>query len=249
MPARPDTVIDALARALAVEPGRPLVTFYDGSSGERVELSVTTFDNWVSKIANLFADELMLDPGDDVRVRLPTCWQSTVVLLGAWTAGLRVTTDASDVDAHVVGPDAVASGATLAGQVVACSLRPLAAPFTEPLPQGWLDFAIAVPSQPDALLSPVRVEPDDVAVLTANAELSHRTLVDRGVEAAAEVGLASGGRLLTDANPADADDVGTALVAPLVSGGSVVLVTNCDEAERSSIAAQERVTSTVWASR
>jgi hypothetical protein len=38
-------------------------------------------------------------------------------------------------------------------------------------------------------------------------------------------------------------------MAPLVSGGSVVLVTNCDEAARSSIAAQERVTSTVWVTR
>jgi uncharacterized protein (TIGR03089 family) len=249
MPVHPDTVIDALARALAVEPGRPLVTFYDGSSGERVELSVTTFDNWVNKIANLFADELMLDPGNDVRVRLPTCWQSTVVLLGAWTSGLRVTADDSDVDASVVGPDAVEPGATLGGQVVACSLRPLGGPFTEPLPPGWLDFAFAVPSQPDALLSPVTVEPDDVAVVTATAELSHRTLVDRGVKAAAEVGLASGGRLLTDANPADPEDLGVALVAPLVAGGSVVLVTNCDEAARRSIAAQERVTSTVWLTR
>jgi uncharacterized protein (TIGR03089 family) len=249
MPVHPDTVIDALARALAVEPGRPLVTFYDGSSGERVELSVTTFDNWVNKIANLFADELMLDPGNDVRVRLPTCWQSTVVLLGAWTSGLRVTADDSDVDASVVGPDAVEPGATLGGQVVACSLRPLGGPFTEPLPPGWLDFAFAVPSQPDALLAPVTVEPDDVALVTATTELSHLALVARGVETATEVGLWSGGRLLTDANPADPRDVGTALVAPLVNGGSVVLVTNCDEAARSSIAEQERVTCAVWSSR
>jgi uncharacterized protein (TIGR03089 family) len=148
----------------------------------------------------------------------------------------------------VVGPDAVAPEA-LPGQVVACSLRPLGGPFTEPLPPGWLDFAFAVPSQPDALLAAAAVRPDDVAVVTATAELSHRTLVDRGVETAAEVGLSSGGRLLTDANPADPEDMGTALVAPLVSGGSVVLVTNCDEAARSTIAAQERVTSTVWASR
>jgi uncharacterized protein (TIGR03089 family) len=249
MPARPDTVVDALARALAVDPGRPFVTFYDGSSGERVELSVTTFDNWVSKIANLFADELMLDPGNGVGIVLPTCWQSTVVLLGAWTAGLRVTAHESDVDASVVGPDSVAAGMPLGGQVVACSLRPLAAPFTQPLPAGWLDFASAVPSQPDALLAPVTVEPDDVALVTATTELSHRSLVDRGVETATEVGMSSGGRLLTDTNPADPQDVGTALVAPLVSGGSVVLVTNCDEAARRAIAEQERVTCTVWSSR
>jgi uncharacterized protein (TIGR03089 family) len=249
MPAHPDTAVQALARALAVDPGRPLVTFYDGSSGERVELSVRTFDNWVSKIANLLADELMLDPDQGVRVLLPTCWQSTVVLLGAWTAGLRVTADDSDVDVCVVGPDAAASGTPLAGQVVACSLRPMGAPFTEPLPAGWLDFSFAVPSQPDALLAPVTIAPHDVALVTATTEVSHRALVDRGVETGAELGLSSGGRLLTDANPADPEDLRTALVAPLVTAGSVVLVTNCDEAARRSIAQQERVTCTFWSSR
>jgi uncharacterized protein (TIGR03089 family) len=249
MPARPQTVVHALARALAADPGRPLVTFYDGSSGERVELSVKTFDNWVNKVANLFVDELMLDPGDGVRVRLPTHWQSTVLLLGVWTAGLRLVADdapGSQAAASVVGPTAAAHAGAYDGQVVVCSLRPLGGPCTEPIPAGWLDFAVTVPGQPDALLTPVTVRPDDIAVVGPAAALSHGGLVHAGLETAAELRLSEGGRLLTDANPSEPGGTRTALVAPLVSGSSVVLVSNGDETTRRSIAEQERVTATAW---
>ena len=34
------------------------MTHYDDATGERVELSATTLENWVSKTANLLQDEL-----------------------------------------------------------------------------------------------------------------------------------------------------------------------------------------------
>ena len=37
------TFPDLLARRLATPPGQPLVTFYDDTTGERTELSVTTY--------------------------------------------------------------------------------------------------------------------------------------------------------------------------------------------------------------
>lgn len=48
----------------SVDPAAPLVTFYDDATGERVELSARTFDNWVAKTANLLQDELNAGPGD-----------------------------------------------------------------------------------------------------------------------------------------------------------------------------------------
>ena len=45
-----------LATARDRDPARPLVTHYDDSTGERVELSATTLDNWVAKTANLLQD-------------------------------------------------------------------------------------------------------------------------------------------------------------------------------------------------
>ena len=44
---------DVLARQLRADSSRPLITFYDDATGERVELSVTTYANWVAKAASL----------------------------------------------------------------------------------------------------------------------------------------------------------------------------------------------------
>ncbi|HET6211502.1 MAG TPA: TIGR03089 family protein, partial [Micromonosporaceae bacterium] len=38
-----------LARAVAAEPARPLITYYDDATGERTELSAATLANWVAK--------------------------------------------------------------------------------------------------------------------------------------------------------------------------------------------------------
>ena len=56
-PAGP-TVTDALLAPLrAGDAARPVVTFYDRATGERVELSGLTFENWAAKTANLLRDE------------------------------------------------------------------------------------------------------------------------------------------------------------------------------------------------
>ena len=52
------TFAAVLAAQLRRDPGRPLLTFYDHATDERVELSVTTYANWVAKTASLLQDEL-----------------------------------------------------------------------------------------------------------------------------------------------------------------------------------------------
>ncbi|MGI8434870.1 MAG: TIGR03089 family protein [Nocardioidaceae bacterium] len=247
--------LPALASALHADPGRPLVTYYDGTSGERVELSFTTFDNWVSKIANLLSDELMLDPGDGFGVSLHPHWQSTVTLVAGWTAGLQLVLPGSDADVRlsVVGPEAVDQRSAAAldqhqadGVVLACSLRPMGGPFTQPLPDGWLDFGREVPGQPDALLIATAVGSDDVAVHTAAGPLTHAELAEQAALAAAESGLETGGRLATDANPTMPGGLAAALVGPLVLGSSVILLANCDASTKARIARQERATALHW---
>jgi uncharacterized protein (TIGR03089 family) len=244
------TVLSSLAQTVTDHPGRPLVTFYDGSTGERIELSAVSFDNWVSKIANLFSDQLMLDPGEVVALSLPPHWLSGVTLLGAWTAGLQVTFEAPSSiapAASVVGPGALDAASAVAGQPIACSLAPLAAPFTSPLPPGWLDFAREVPGQPDVVLAPAAVEPSTVAVLEAARPVTHGDLVEQGWAVAERRGLTAGSRLLTDANSGSTAGLVPALVAPLVSGASVVLAVRCDASQRAAIGTQERVTVSAWA--
>jgi uncharacterized protein (TIGR03089 family) len=159
------TFPDLLARRLAADPGQPLVTFYDDASGERTELSVKTFANWVSKTANLYADELMLDPGDPIRIALPPHWLGTVFLAAAWTCGLELSDDA---DVAVVGPDGLGNPART---TLACALTPFATRFTEPLPAGVLDHGVLWAGQSD-VFSPLDATdlvvpaPDDRRVLT-----------------------------------------------------------------------------------
>ncbi len=237
--------LGALVRQAA---GRPLLTYYDTDSGERIELSVATTDNWVTKIANLLADELQLDHGDRIAIELPTHWQTAVVALGAWAAGLTIVTPTDGVDIRVVGPDAVsASGRQPSTELVlACSLRPLAGRFMTPLPAGWLDFAVEVPPQPDSLVEP-RPMADPAVVLPE--PLSPADVLRRGHESAAAAGLVAGGRLLTDHSPAHHDGLTGGLVACLAVGASLVLVTETTDEARAAVAEQERVTCARWSDR
>lgn len=249
MPA-PVLVTAALAHALSADPGRPLVTFYDARSGERIELSVKTFDNWVSKIANLLGDDLGFEPGQSIKVELPTHWLSTVIVVGAWAAGLRLLPSGNPTrpDVSVVGPqslDPTRAGPAVGRTVIGCSLRPLGGAFLQQLPTGWLDFAREVPGQPDSKLSPAQVTGEDVAVQRVDRTYSHAELAQAGCEAALRLNLGRGGRLVTDANPADTTII-EALVAPLVTESSVVLVLDADSATRASIAEQEQADCSLW---
>ncbi|RNL78627.1 TIGR03089 family protein [Nocardioides marmorisolisilvae] len=155
-----------LQRRLLADPGQPFVTYYDDSTGERTELSVKTWANWVSKTANLFADELMLDPGDDLRIDLPPHWLGTVFLGGLLSCGLSLDGTAP---VAIVGPDGL--GGNLASTTMACALHPFATRFTEPLPPGVLDHGVLWAGQSD-VFSPIEptelgdVVPDDRRVLT-----------------------------------------------------------------------------------
>ena len=157
---------ELLARRLTTDPGQPLLTFYDDVTGERTELSVKTFANWVSKTANLYADELMLDPGDAIRIDLPPHWLGPVFLAAAWACGLEISDDA---DVAVVGPEGLDDRPS--GTTLACALTPFATRFPDPLPEGVLDHGVLWPGQSD-VFSPLDAteldvpDPDDRRVLT-----------------------------------------------------------------------------------
>jgi len=237
--------VSALAQLLRTTPSQPLVTFHDGSTGERVELSVVTVDNWVSKVANLIAGDLGLDPGATFAVELPAHWQTAVTVLGGWAAGLSLTSPETDVDLRIVGPDALDSAVDgpRAGEVVASALRPLGGRFQRPLPAGWLDFALEVPPQPDVLLEPRQVADPATTLPQPRSPLS---LMRDAAVAADALGLRAGGRLLTDLNPATEDGLVRGLCACLAVGASLVLVAGADPAVVDRIAEQERATCRAW---
>lgn len=230
------TFAEVLAAQLRRDPGRPLLTFYDHATDERVELSVTTYANWVAKASGLLVEEADLERGMSLRVDLPPHWLSPVFLGAAWTIGARVTTSA-EPDAVVCGPDTLADWAPRAASlpVLACSLRPLGVRFAEPLPAGVRDVGVEIWSQPDGFTAWDPPTDDDLAT----DELTQRELND--LTAAVGSGLTDGGRLLSVADPASPPGMAT-FTEPLRRGGSLVLVRNPDPGRLDAVHDAERAT-------
>jgi uncharacterized protein (TIGR03089 family) len=224
------TAAGLLAHALATDPARPLITQYDDATGERIELSATTLDNWVAKTANLLQDS-GVEPGARAAVLLPPHWQGAAILVGCWSAGLTVAYGAalSSPDVGFAGPDRLDEAlATGAGDVYGLSLAPLAAPLRE-LPPGVTDYATEVRGHADRFVPYAPVTPDAPAFVDAQPEpLSHAELVAAATARADELGVTAGDRLLV------ADHAGRHprpldwLLAPLVAGATVVLCRNPD---------------------
>jgi len=224
-----------LARLLAADPARPLVTFYDDTIGERTELSVKTWASWVAKVSSLLADELEVEHGDRLLVELPAHWLGTVVLGAAWGCGIEVVWE-GDADAVFTGPEGLARWAPEAAAipVLATALHPLARPFADGVPAGVHDLGVDVWSQPDVYAAYPGPTDEDAAVTgMSQAELW-------GSAAAGEL-LADGGRLLSEANPASPSGLAS-LTEPLARSGSLVLVAHVSAERRERIAADERVT-------
>lgn len=234
------TFSQTLAHALRHDPGRPLVTFYDHATGERTELSVTTYANWVAKAASLLVEECDLERGGTVRVDLPPHWLSTVFAGAAWTVGAALVPSGEDADVLVCGPDGLDAAAGLAGGstvVLACSLHPLGRPFAEGVPDGVLDVGAEIWSQPDAFTPWDPPGEDDVALGGATA-LTQGEMMQA---AAAGTLLDDGGRLLSVADPASPPGTAT-FTEPLARSGSLVLVRHPDPARLERVVSDERVT-------
>ncbi len=225
----------SLSQQLRHNPGRPLITFYDQGSGERVELSVTTYANWVAKAAGLLLDEVGLERGMTVRIELPTHWLSPVFLGAAWTVGLRVTEHASP-DAVICGPQRLDHWATHVDtmQVLACSLLPMGVRFPDGVPVGVHDVGLEVWAQPDSFTAWDPPNGTD----RATDDLTQQELMET---AAAGSLLTDGGRLLSAANPASPPGM-AAFTEPLARSGSLVLVANADCDRLNDLFTQERAT-------
>lgn len=218
------TPADLLRSALAADPGRPLVTFYDDATGERVELSVATFANWVAKTSNLLQGDLAAAPGDRVVLLLPAHWQTAVWLLACASVGVvaDVGGDPASADVVVSGPDSLEAARACSGERIALALRPLGGRFPQP-PEGFVDYAVEVPGQGDRFVPFAPVDPDEPALVVAGREFSGAEVVER---ARAE---GSGDRVLSGLSYDTWDGVCAGLYGPLANGGSVVL---CRHLER-----------------
>ncbi|WP_432096228.1 TIGR03089 family protein [Streptomyces sp. bgisy100] len=243
------TPADLLRSALAADPARPLVTFYDDATDERVELSVATFANWVAKTANLLQDDLGAEPGDRVALLLPAHWQTAVWVLACSSTGVVADLggDPAAADLVVSGPDTLDRARACRGERVALALRPLGGRFPE-TPAGFADYAVEVPSQGDRFAPYAPVDPGSPALAFAGSgELTGAGTVERARTDAAAHGLTPVSRQLSGLPYDSWEGLSAGLLAPLAAGGSVVLCRHLDRLPQEALEQRresERVTTT-----
>jgi len=209
----------------------PLLTYYDLDSGERTELSATSFSNWVDKTSNLLVDDVALDQGDAIGMPLaleaPGHWLTAVWQVACWQVGLVVELTNRSMPAAVVTGRQWQDYADR--DIYACALHPLGFGFTEPLPNGVRDYAIEVRTHADGYFG-TPPDPSARAWVDAERSLTQADLVN--------LDGPSLRRLVRAGDPWTTCRDG--VVTALVTGGSAVVVVGGNTDQLARIANSER---------
>lgn len=241
-----NSLAELLRAAIARDPARPLVTYYDRTSGERTELSGTTFANWVAKTANLLRDDLDVHEGTTVALALPMHWHQLAIAFATWALGACVSESPSgSPEVLVMSPDRLMElSDSDAGELLVSSLDPMGRAL-EPRPDHVLDYTSEVRVHGDAFL-PAPFDLRSPAYAGGSLTLDHEHAATTAVQLAARLGLDAGTRLLVVVGPAAEAGLLTWAVPVLISGGSLVLAkagSDADDADwLARVAAQEGVT-------
>ncbi len=248
---------DFLAHALRRDGARPFITFYDDDTGERTELSVTTFNNWVAKTSNYLRDDLDVRRGSRVAIVLPLHWLTAVALGACWSLGalpVMNPQDSAQPDVALIGPVSLSledHPLPVANEIAAVSLAPMAASFARvgvSLPDDVRDFNDEVRLHGDHFQAVDAVTSDLPALRIRDQQWTHGQLIETTQEMAARFEIGAHPRLMTTQtldgrDPLDA--ILAAFVTPLVLDGSVVM---CPHAESSGLAERARAEHvTTWA--
>lgn len=214
-------------------PAAPRITWYDDSTGARVELSGLTLANWAAKTANLLRDGFALPPAARVSVLLPAHWQTAAVLLGCWWAGTEVVLH-PDPDAELAFSSVQRLRETeTIDEVVAVGLDAMGGPIPR-LPIGVTDYAGAA-----------RVHGDHFRPGAAGVALEGSTVaqvIEAADESARRQALLPQDRVLSTADWDTPEELIDGLLAVLAAGASLVQVRNPDPAREAARCRGENIT-------
>ncbi|MGB3483071.1 MAG: TIGR03089 family protein [Mycobacterium sp.] len=220
------------------DPVGPRITYYDDSTGERIELSAVTLANWAAKTANLLRDELGAGPQSRVAVLLPAHWQTAAALFGVWWIGAEVVLD-GDADICLCTASRLdeADAAVGMGEIAVLSLDPFGKPVPD-LPVGLTDYATAVRVHGDQIV-PER------SPGTALAGRSVDEVLAAARDRTSQIGLTAADRVWSDGSWDTADRLIDNLLTVFAAGGSLVQVANPDPGLQDRRRTVEKVTRTL----
>lgn len=184
----------------------------------RYEQSVASLAQWAAKGAHLLELELLVEPGDTIRLDAPASWTTAAVALAAWWAGCAITLD-TQVEATVAVvhaerpiPSDVAD-VLLLGDEIDGAPAPVGG-MAAGGPEAWTRAVQSFPDQPPR----PRGRGTSPAYVRADATIDQATLLQ----------VAAGQGEGTAGLDADSTDPLTALVAislrPLVIGRPTVVL-------------------------
>jgi uncharacterized protein (TIGR03089 family) len=246
-------VPDLVAGAAVSGADRPLLTYYDDATGERLDLSARALGGWAARTAMLLREDCGLDAGARAAVLLPPHWQTAAVLLGAWSVGVAVSFQgAATAGLPTLGPgveepfdvtfvarrrlDDWLENVPEADHRFVLGFAPGAAPLRE-VPARYRDYIAEVGRYPDNLPAYGSIRRTDAASVDGTSYDEWGSVA----RALAEMlDLRAGDRLLVDA--AEHEHPIKWLLAPLSVGASVVVCANLDPERVASRTAAEGVT-------
>lgn len=202
---------------------KPIYTWI--SNNGRIELSVVTFANAVSKASNFLSEGLELDPGTRVNVALGNHWQSPVWAAAALSTNLQLVTQESEVTFGLIENELTKSnGGT---QFVVVSNDPFGMPEKQ-IPEGAINGSLEVRSYGD-YFAPDEVMPADTEVFS-NGKIGYSwdQLSDLATELATSQKLNPGSRFGMFGTPDELTSLLLQVVLPVQEGHSVVLIDQMD---------------------
>lgn len=251
--------MDIIAPLLAADPASPRLTTYTESG--RMELSVQTLGNWINKVANLLVEN-GIGAGSRVAIDCEPGWMPLTVVLGCWRVGAEVCTavdaatlfdgdaappallftddaeraeaflDAAEQAANTGGGTATGamSSAVSGAEAYLLSRDPFGRGVEESggqVPFGIGDFSPEVRVQPDAFFGP------DLPV-----DLTHVVTARASAAQAGSLTAKAGARVVCPGwrTPLEMQQV----LAPLLSGGSVVMTTDTTQDAMAQLVRTER---------
>jgi uncharacterized protein (TIGR03089 family) len=240
-------IAQALDALLRQDSAKPFITQI-WADGQRVELSVRTFENNVAKAANLLQEEFDADAHTTFLLKLPLHWQASVWLTAVAMTGSSVrpvlasdSTSIPETPGHEYAAafvDRAAHVDSVITPTYVVSLHPLGLPEGH-TPPGTLDLAREIRGYSDVFIPSIH-GPDDVWLHLGDAQLSQQDALARAESLARSVGLDTGGRLLIQ-GAVNGDTVLAVCALPFSYRASVVICPESD-ADIEKIAAIERCT-------
>ncbi len=138
----------------------------------RQEQGVASLAQWAAKGAHLLEVDLMLTPGDVLRLDAPLSWTSAAVSLAAWWAGIAITLD-EDAEVVVAHEDRLAE--TVGDDVYVLGDRIDGSPTTETAVEPWVRAVQTFPDHPPL----PRATSDATALRAGGRAVTQREMLDQ----------------------------------------------------------------------